>query len=99
MEGDRRYKQRGYQETNRDTSLFNGGPRQEDRPRPQGPRLPVDVTGPRLPRLVQAVTAARCYNCATALPADVNFHSACPKCGAALLQFLCLVPPCFLPQS
>jgi hypothetical protein len=85
MEGDRKYKQRGYQETPRDTSAFNnGGSHLEDRPRPQGPRLPVDVTGPRLPRLVQAVTAARCYNCATTLPAGVDFRSVCPKCGAAL---------------
>jgi len=33
---------------------------------------------------VQAVTAARCYNCSTTLPADVDFRASCPKCGAAL---------------
>lgn len=61
----------------------NGKPR-EDRPRQQGPRLPIDVTGPRLPRLVQTLTASRCYNCATALPPGVDFKGACPKCGVAL---------------
>jgi len=55
-----------------------------DRPRPSGPRPPLDVTGPRLPRLVQAVVASRCYNCATALPAGVDFKGNCPKCNCPL---------------
>jgi hypothetical protein len=42
------------------------------------------VTGPRLPRLVQTVTASRCYNCAVTLPSDTSFDSTCPKCGVAL---------------
>jgi hypothetical protein len=83
MEGDRKYRQRGYMDTGRDYSA-NDGPRREERPKPQGPRPPIDVTGPRLPRLVQAVTAARCFNCATALPAGIEFNGTCPKCGAAL---------------
>ena len=82
MEGDRKYRQNGYNDTSRDSSDQNG-PRL-DRPRPQGPKPPMDVTGPRLPRLVQAVTAARCYNCATALPGDADFRGECPKCHAAL---------------
>jgi len=83
MEGERKYRQRGYQDSSREYS-GNGGPGQKERPRPQGPRPPIDVTGPRLPRLVQAVTAARCYNCSTMLPGDVDFRGVCPKCGAAL---------------
>jgi hypothetical protein len=55
-----------------------------DGPKPQGPRLPIDVTGPRLPRLVQAVTASRCYNCATPLANGTDFTGVCPKCNAAL---------------
>jgi hypothetical protein len=83
MEGDRKYSQRGYQDSNRE---FHGNneSRREERPRPQGPRPPIDVTGPRLPRLVQAVAAARCYNCATTLPAGADFPAECPKCHAAL---------------
>lgn len=34
--------------------------------------------------MVQAVAAARCYNCATALPPGVDFNGNCPRCGAAL---------------
>jgi hypothetical protein len=33
---------------------------------------------------VQAVTAARCYNCATQLTNGINFGGNCPKCNAAL---------------
>jgi hypothetical protein len=83
MEGERKYRQRGYQDSSRDYS-GNGGAGREERPRPQGPRPPIDVTGPRLPRMVQSVTAARCYNCSTMLPSDVDFHANCPKCGTAL---------------
>ena len=79
MEEDRKYRQRGYQDSERDSD----GPR-GDRPRPQGPKLPLDVTGPRLPRMVQAVTASRCFSCSTTLPSDVDFRGSCPKCNAAL---------------
>ncbi len=50
----------------------------------KGPRPPLDITGPKLPRLVQNVVASRCYNCATALAPDTDFKGNCPKCGAAL---------------
>ncbi len=52
--------------------------------RPKGPRPPIDVTGPRLPRMVQAVTATRCYNCAKQLPPGVDLKGDCPHCGVAL---------------
>ncbi len=82
MDGDRKYRQNGYQDSSRES--FSQNPRRDDRPRPQGPKPPLDVTGPRLPRLVQAVTASRCYNCTTALPSDVDFQGECPKCHVAL---------------
>lgn len=78
MEDDRKYKQRGYMDFERD----NGVRRPEERPK--GPRPPLDITGPRLPRLVQTVTASRCYNCATALPNGTDFKGNCPKCGVPL---------------
>lgn len=82
MEGERKYRQNGYQDSgSRD---YSNGQRRDERPRPQGPRPPIDVTGPRLPRMVQAVTAARCFNCSTTLLPDIDFKGKCPKCGAAL---------------
>jgi hypothetical protein len=79
MEGDRKYRQRGYM----DTDAAPSGVR-EDRQKPRGPRPPIDVTGPRLPRLVEATSASRCYNCTAPLPADFDFSGNCPKCNVAL---------------
>ena len=79
MDGDRKYRQRGYMDEYGDQDR---GGRTEQKPR--GPRLPIDVTGPRLPRMVQSVTAARCHNCATTLPGGIDFKGDCPKCGVAL---------------
>ncbi len=79
MDSDRKYRQNGYMDSDRDNTVR----KPEDRPK-QGPRLPIDVTGPRLPRLVQTVVAARCFNCATMLPNGMDFKGTCPKCGAAL---------------
>lgn len=80
MDGDRKYRQRGYMDTDREHS----GTYRSERPRPQGAKLPLDVTGPKLPRLVQNVVATRCYNCAATLPQGIAFGGNCPKCRAAL---------------
>jgi hypothetical protein len=81
MDEDRKYRQRGYMDVGRDS----GAPRHDDRPKQSGPRPPIDVTGPRLPRLLQNVVAARCFNCSTALPHDIDWKTGmCPKCGVAV---------------
>jgi hypothetical protein len=80
MDGDRKYRQRGYMDTDREHS----GSFRSERPKPQGPKLPLDVTGPKLPRLVQNVVAARCFNCVATLPQGTDFRGNCPKCNAAL---------------
>jgi hypothetical protein len=79
MDSDRKYRQQGYMDSDRDSKGYR-----EDRPKPQGPKPPIDVTGPRLPRLVQHVAASRCFNCATALPAGMDLNGTCPKCGVEL---------------
>jgi hypothetical protein len=79
MDSDRKYRQNGYMDSDREGKGFR-----EDRPRPQGPRPPLDITGPRLPRLVQHVAASRCFNCSTTLPPDNDFSGNCPKCNAEL---------------
>ncbi len=67
MDSDRKYRQHGYYDSSSTPSNGNGS-NGASRPKPTGPRPPLDVTGPRLPRLVQAVTASRCYSCSTTLP-------------------------------
>jgi hypothetical protein len=81
MDSDRKYKQRGYMDSGWDKSP---GAQTGEKPRQPGPRLPLDVTGPRLPRLVQTVVASRCYNCAVTLPAGIDFRGNCPKCNVPL---------------
>ena len=80
MDDDRKYKQRGYMDSPRESNGF----RQSDRPKAPGPRQPIDITGPRLPRLLQNVAAARCFSCSTQLSGDIDWKGKCPKCGAAL---------------
>lgn len=82
MDSDRKYRQHGYNDSDNHSNGHNNGSGQK--PKPSGPRLPLDVTGPRLPRLVQAVTASRCYSCAATLPPGTDFGGTCPKCGAQL---------------
>jgi hypothetical protein len=79
MDEDRKYRHRGYMDTERDSTV-----RRDDRSRPQGPRPPLDITGPRLPRMVQTITASRCWNCSTTLSSGLDFRGACPKCGVDL---------------
>jgi len=78
MDSDRKYRQNGYMDSGESKSF------RDDRPKQQGPRPPLDVTGPRLPRLVQHVAASRCFNCATTLPPETDLAGTCPKCGAEL---------------
>lgn len=82
MDADRKYRQHGYMDSDRPSNAERKDGQKP--PRPAGPRTMQDASGPRLPRLVQAVTASRCFNCSVALPADVDFRQSCPKCGAAL---------------
>jgi hypothetical protein len=81
MDSDRKYRQPGYMDSDRDFKGRRGG---DEKPRTPGPKPPLDTTGPRLPRLVQAVTAARCFNCATPLPNGIDWNGNCPKCNAPL---------------
>jgi len=80
MDSDRKYRQHGYSENNSQPNGNGNG----QKPRPSGPRPSLDITGPRLPRLVQTVTASRCYSCSTTLPPGNDFTGPCPKCGAQL---------------
>ena len=83
MDSDRKYRQHGYYDSSSTPSNGNGS-NGASRPKPSGLRPPLDVTGPRLPRLVQAVTASRCYNCSTTLLPGTMFDGPCPKCGTQL---------------
>jgi len=80
MDSDRKYRTPGYRDSDR--SDFRD--HRDDRPKTPGPKPPLDITGPRLPRLVQPVTAARCFSCSTQLPSGIAWNGNCPKCNTAL---------------
>jgi hypothetical protein len=71
---DRKYRQRGYQDSDK--------PERKERPRtPQpGPPRHRDQLGPRTPRMVARVTRARCANCGAVLTPGFDPNGACPKC-------------------
>lgn len=84
MDSDRKYRQNGYNDSGYQNGHSNGNGNGAPKPKPSGPRPPIDITGPRLPRLVQSVAASRCYACAATLPPGTDFAQTCPKCGTAL---------------
>src|ERR1700742_2369259 len=85
MDGDRNYSTKGYHDSGKgsDPHRFERNSNHQG-PKQQGPKQPIDITGPKLPRLVQNVAASRCYNCTTTLLPDIHFDSICPKCKVAL---------------
>ncbi len=75
---DRKYRQRGYQDDDRDRQPGSRGPAPEGRPRERTP------DAPRTPNLMASHTVVRCRNCATIVGLPIGTLSTCPKCRAAL---------------
>lgn len=75
MEGDRKYRQHGYMDSGKSGHQNGHGGDQ---------RHHHDPSAPRIPRMVETVTASRCWNCSATLAAGTGFPAACPKCAAAL---------------
>lgn len=85
MDSDRKYRQNSSLDTTKSFSgSGNGQSSNAARPKPAGPGAFWDISEPRFPRLVRAVTASRCYSCTTTLPHGTVFGGPCPKCGAQL---------------
>jgi hypothetical protein len=77
---DRKYRQRGYMDNDREPQ----------RPKPQtGPRSspqskPPDREGPRSPKMMAFGESTKCASCGAQAPANINVDSACSKCNANL---------------
>ena len=73
---DRKYRQRGYQDS--------GQPQKREKraPAPHHPR--EEQIGPRTPRMVGTITRARCSNCGTVLQPGFDPKGKCPRCGFEL---------------
>lgn len=71
---DRKYRQRGYQEDDRERGQ-----------RPKQPQAPKrDREGPRSPRMMAFGEKVKCSACAGIVQATIGFESTCPRCNADL---------------
>lgn len=76
---DRKYRQRGYMDDDRDRE------RRPQAPRPQGPVPRGDrPEGPKTPNLMSARQVIRCSRCAAEVSSPYAAEARCGKCGAEL---------------
>jgi hypothetical protein len=73
--GDRKYRQRGYMDSDGDRKEKSSGV-------PRGPK--PETFGPRTPNLSPAHMVTRCGGCGTILAADFDPQGRCPRCGFEL---------------
>lgn len=67
---DRKYRQRGYMDSDREPQ----------RPKPQS--KPPDREGPRSPRMMAFGEKVKCAACGATAPPTIRLDSSCPKCKA-----------------
>ena len=72
---DRKYRQRGYQDSDRDRRDKPQGNRSGPRP---------ETFGPRTPNFPGAHTVVRCAGCGAILPPDFDPQGRCPRCSFEL---------------
>jgi hypothetical protein len=73
---DRKYRQRGYMDSDREP------PRPKPPSKPQS--RPQDREGPRSPRMMAFGETVKCAACGAKIPTNINADSSCPKCNADL---------------
>lgn len=73
--GDRKYRQRGYQDSDRDRGQKGSGPRAGPRP---------ETFGPKTPQMPGTHAVVRCAGCGTILPSGFDPSGRCPRCGFEL---------------
>jgi len=71
MMGDRKYRQRGYQDTGREERESRPKARQEN-------------FGPRTPKMPGTHAVSRCGGCGGVLPDGIDPNGKCPRCGFEL---------------
>jgi hypothetical protein len=71
---DRKYRQRGYQEHDRE-------PQQ---PQSKSQSKPQDREGPRSPKMMAFGETVKCTTCGAKAPAIINVDTSCSKCNAEL---------------
>ena len=80
-ESDRKYRQRGYQDTPRERGPKRSQPEQT----PRAPGRPLqDAAGPRTPNLMASREVLRCARCGNLLSLPVAGDTRCARCGVDL---------------
>lgn len=69
--GDRKYRQRGYQDSDRE-------------PREKRPARKPEIFGPKTPKMPGQREVIRCASCATILPLGYDLNGKCFRCGFEL---------------
>jgi hypothetical protein len=77
---DRKYRQRGYQDDDRDRAPA----RDRSGPAAQKPRPPERPEGPRTPNMPGFRAVVRCHRCGNLVTSVILVNTACAKCGAPL---------------
>jgi len=77
---DRKYRQRGYMDNDRESERGGGGERKAKLP--QKPRERDE--GPRSPKMMAYGEKVKCAACGATVQASIGNDSACPKCKADL---------------
>ena len=73
---DRKYRQRGYMDNDRDS--------QPSRPQSKAPQKPRDHEGPRSPKMMAFGESVKCASCGAKAPSNIVFESSCTNCRAEL---------------
>ena len=73
---DRKYRQRGYQDYDREPQ------RSTSQSKPQA--KPVDREGPRSPKMMAFGETVKCVSCGAKAPTSINLTSSCTNCNGAL---------------
>jgi hypothetical protein len=73
---DRKYRQRGYMDSDRD--------REPQQPKPQQSSKPQDREGPRSPKMMAFGEAVKCTSCGAQAPTTITLNSTCSKCKGDL---------------
>jgi len=75
---DRKYRQRGYMESDREPQRDRGSQGQKPQSKPR------DREGPRSPRMMAFAETVKCAACGAKAPSNIRLDSSCPNCKADL---------------
>ncbi|HSE32972.1 MAG TPA: hypothetical protein VLA93_15475 [Pyrinomonadaceae bacterium] len=73
---DRKYRQRGYMDNDREP--------QRSKSQPKPPQSPRDREGPRSPKMMAFGEKVKCASCGAVIAKSINLASACEKCNGDL---------------